>query len=235
MNFDLAAALGGPETAAVEGLLASALDVVTPETQPVVPGGVVALAIDVKSLVVPLDLTVRIEEMLPPGVRVLDVRPAPASRQPHMMTWYVVLDAGEETTVGYSIEAPAGTIRPEAIVAYLVRGTYWEFGRFSIIITARSRSDISGAAADSMIAFAATLPTRGGDRQRVEEAAADVRAIGNAIFADADNVEDAIEEVLEAIEAVTRTGRADARPIRDLLDALVAALGREWVNLGGWT
>jgi asparagine synthetase B (glutamine-hydrolysing) len=80
-----------------------------------------------------------------------------------------------------------------------------------------------------MLAFAATLPARGGDRERVEEAAADVRAIGNAIFADADDVEGAIEEVLEAIEAVTRTGDAAGVPVRRVLGVLLLTLGREGV------
>lgn len=200
----------------------------TPETQPIVPGGVVVLAIDVKSLVVPLDLTVRVEEMLPAGAMVLDVRPAPQSQQPHLITWYVVLDVGEETSLAYSIEAPAGTAEPEAIVSYLVRGGYYEFGRFEIDVTARSRDDLAGSAADSLYVFAATLPTQGGDRQRVENAAAKVAAIENATFTSADGIEAAIKDVLDAVEAVTRTEDPAGEPIRGLLDALVATLGREW-------
>jgi hypothetical protein len=83
------------------------------------------------------------------------------------------------------------------------------------------------AAADSMLAFAATLPTQGGNRQRVEAAAVKVEAIEGAFFASQADVENAMADVLEAIEAVMRTGDPAGEPVRRVLEVLLVTLGRE--------
>ena len=148
-----------------------AMKSVAPDTEPAIAGGVIAIEIRVKSLVVPLDLAVSIEELVPSDVNIRTIVP-PATLSGGALVWTVILDAGEETSVRYEAVLPNqnATIQTEAIVSYLICGTYREFGRLNLMITAQEAATNLETARDRINAIIPRVSQHGGDRSRAEQA-----------------------------------------------------------------
>ena len=213
-------------------LIREIMDAAKPETEPVISGGVVALEIAVRSLVVPLNLTVNIEEKLPSDGRTIDIRPVPQTRQQDVISWYVVLDVGQETSVRYWMEVPDGVNVSEAVVSYLACGRYREFGRFGIEVRTLSRQELTESTIAALTSFAMTQPTRGGARQRCQQAAAAMQMLRTSSLTTRVQIESAMKDVSDAIEVVTRAADPAGTPLRRILGLLLETLGQEWSGAG---
>lgn len=226
LSFDIAAMADEARISDVASILGAALGFIRPDTEPIVAGGVVAVRIGVKSLVVPLDLTVSIEELVPSDVNVTHVIPS-ATVSGGALVWTVLLDAGEETTVSYAASLPdeEAMIRTDARILYLIRGLYRTFGSVPLDVRTRPAADHLDAAAEDIRAIIPRVSARGGDRARVEAAQSTVESLTSYPPSSAGQYQTAVDDLLKAIEDLTRIEQLDVqddiRRARMSMDAVV--------------
>lgn len=211
LGFDPVAALTASDSLeTATRVLAGVLDAVRPETEPMIAGGVVAVRITVKSLVVPLDFTVSIEELLPSDVTLLAVS-QPAILSGGAITWTVLLDAGEETTVRYVASLPyeEGATVTTARVTYLVRGRYRTFDDLPLEFRLPRMDRDLEEARTILERLVGRAPVVGGDRARLEEAVATVSDLLARPPGDAASRSLAVDDLMNAIQSITRVEQAD--------------------------
>ncbi|MBL4888666.1 MAG: hypothetical protein JKX97_01435, partial [Candidatus Lindowbacteria bacterium] len=208
-SFDLGSVADVARGDSIGDLLNAAIKAVTPETGAALADGRIAVEIRVRSLMVPLDLNVAIDEHVPNDVTILSIIPQ-ATVSGGNLSWIVVLDATEETTVRYLAELPStiGTIQTSAAITYLVRGTYRTLGNFNLdIVTVDAPAALSNARTivNQIIGL-----TSGGDREKAEDVLKEIDKLISSPPATNKKRKDAVKKLLKAIEKLTKIKDDDA-------------------------
>lgn len=181
-------------------ILENALRLVEPTSDFEVPGGLSASELRIRSLVVPVELAVQIDDILPSDLEVLSLV-GPARMSGGSLSWTLILLPGIDTTVGHVTRLPdaEGMIVTEAVVSYLVRGQYYDFGRFPLTIRLAGLDEEFEALIEEIDALSSSVDRP--ERSRVERA---VRSLEDAKAAarQLGGRSSAIWNTLDAIEQV---------------------------------
>lgn len=164
-----------------------------------------AVEIKVKSLVVPLDLNIGIDEIIPNDVTVLSITPV-ATVSGGAVSWIVVLDVGEETGVRYTAQLPAtqGTIHTDADITYLIRGIYREFATIGLDITTSPAQDDLATAKAAISQIIPLVPSKGGQKSKAQNALNAVDNLMNNAPMTAVDRADTVANLLKAIDQLTQ-------------------------------
>lgn len=204
-------------------LLVSSLNLVRGGEGASINGSLSTTELIVRNLVVPVELAVSIDDLLPKELEVIRFI-GPGQSSGDAVTWSLALDAGSESTVGYVVRLPneKADLRTEAEVRYLVGGKYRLFGRFPLEVNVSDIEDDFDAALDRIDKMQDGVSTQ--DQNRLDQAKRNLESIRDDLRRPRIDKEAAIGGVIHVIQSLLETEAVDNQMLDDLrlrLDAIM--------------
>lgn len=215
-----------------ETLLRSALRFVTPTKEIHIPDGRTAIGMTIKSLVVPLNLSVSVDEQVKDGGIVVNGLGGTVS-PPDRVSWNLTLGVNETDTVYYVlglVDAGEKSVTTSTKIQYLKGPTYFTHPPFDdLALTIVTEKDLPTLLDQAIDQFNALKLDDDGGEDEVEDAVEELQKQRTSPPVTKDKIEDAIEEVLEIIKDMDEieADQTSLDAIRDTLDKVLLIYARQ--------